>query len=238
MTRSFLGLMGFACLLLAVRSAGAQQTAEGRLYTPGAFERLEIDGSAKVRLSQGDKDQVFIAGDDKVQEGVEVTLSGNRLEIHPNGGWKFWNAKRLQIEIQMRKLSQLELSGASDLHAPGAIRAERLSIGISGAGQVRFDDLIAERLRFNVSGAGDGQLAGEVPDLGINVSGKGKLIAPELRTRRANVSISGVGNATLWVNETLNVSISGIGSVDYWGQPKVRKQADGLGSVNALGDKR
>ena len=219
-------------------AAMAQQTPEGRLYTPGPFERLEIDGSAKVRLSQGDRDQVFIAGDEQVQEGVEVSLSGNRLEIHPNGGWKFWNSKRMQIDIQLRKLSQLNMSGASDLLAHGPIRAEKLTISISGAGQVRFDDLSAEVLRFDVSGAGDGQLTGSAADLGISISGKGKLQAQDLRATKANVSISGVGNATLWVAENLNVSISGIGKVEYWGQPLVRKRSDGLGSVSALGDKR
>ncbi len=226
----------FSVLLCA--SALAQPQGTGKLYTPGSFEKLEIDGSAQVRLTQGDRDQVFVEGDDKTQDSVEVSLSGNRLEIHPNGGWKFWNSQRLRVDIQLRKLSQLNLSGASDLHAVGPIKADKLTISISGAGEARFDQIDADVLRFDISGAGEGTLAGSAADLGISISGKGRLTAPALRTAKANVSISGVGNATLWVTERLNVNISGIGKVEYWGQPQVRKQADGLGSVNALGDKR
>src|SRR5262249_6842590 len=129
-----------AAALLAAGAATAQQP-EGRLYTPGPFDRIEIDGSAKVRLTQGERDQVFIAGDEKVQEGVEVEVRNQRLSIHPGGGWKFWNGnRRLQIEVQMRQLSQLTLSGATDLVSVGPIRVDKLGISISGAGQARFDE--------------------------------------------------------------------------------------------------
>ena len=212
---------------------------DGRLYTPGPFDRVEIDGSAKVRLIQDERDQVFISGDDTVQQGVEIEVRNKRLTIHPGGGWKFWAGnRRLQVEVRMRELSQLTLSGATDLVSVGPIRADQLVISISGAGQVRMDELNAGTLSFDVSGAGDGQLAGQVKALRLSISGKGKLIADSLRANSASVSISGVGNAHLWVTDALRVSISGVGSVDYWGEPQVKKSTEGLGSVNARGDKK
>jgi hypothetical protein len=232
----------FSSLVLALgqmTAAHAQTvTPEGRLYTPGPFDRLDVAGSALVKLSQGERDQIFITGDAEVQKSVDVDLSNNRLSIRPTGGWKFWHTARLQIEVQMRHLSQLILSGASDLHAPAAIRSDKLSVSISGAGLARFDDLITDNLRFDISGAGDGVLAGQVGELTLSVSGKGKVLAEQLRAARATVSISGIGNANLWVTDSLRVSISGIGSVDYWGQPEVRRSSSGLGSITARGDKR
>ena len=232
----------FSSLVLALgqmAAAHAQTPApEGRLYTPGPFDRLDVAGSAQVKLSQGERDQVFIVGDAEVQKGVTVDLSNNRLSIRPTGGWKFWNTARLQIEVQMRQLSQLILSGASDLHAPDKIRSERLSVSISGAGLARFDDLLVNHLRFDISGAGDGQLSGQVGDMALSVSGKGKVQAEQLRAASALVSISGIGNANVWVTDTLRVSISGVGSVDYWGQPEVRRSTSGLASITARGDKR
>ena len=228
-----------ALLALVLGAAGAPaQTPEGKLYTPGAFNRLEIDGSAKVRLTQGERDHVFIVGDSDAQQSVELELRDNRLSIHPAGNWKFWKNTRLQIDVQMRQVNLVNLSGASDLHAPGPIKTENLKIEISGAGLARFDDLNAASLKFDISGAGDGQLAGQVGDLVLNVSGKGKLLAEQLRAARAKVSISGVGNANLWVTDDLRVGISGVGTVDYWGQPQVKRSTSGLGSVNGHGDKR
>lgn len=228
-----MSLMAMAPLLAAA------QAPEGRLYTPGPFDRLEVAGSAQVSLSQGERDQVFIAGDANTQDGVEVALSGSRLVIRPAGGWKFWNHTRLQIEVQMRNLAQLNISGASDLRAAGPIRAENLTIRISGAGQARFDDLAVNALRFDIDGAGDGLLAGQVGELSLRVTGKGRLLAEQLRAARAAVSISGIGNATLWVTENLRVSVSGIGNIEYWGLPQVdRRSSSGMATIKALGDKK
>lgn len=211
---------------------------EGQLYTPGDFARLEVAGAAHVRLLQGERDQVFIAGGPEVQRSVELELRKDRLVIRPAGGWKFWSPARLQIDVAMRQLSQLVISGSSDVRAPGPLRAERLAVQISGAGQVRFDELQAEQLRFIVSGAGDGQLGGQVHDLQLQISGKGKLLADQLRTARATVAISGIGTARLWVSDQLQVNVSGVGTVEYWGQPEVQRQSSGFASVKALGEKR
>jgi hypothetical protein len=229
---------GMVWLLALAAGSALAQSPEGRLYTPGAFDRLDLDGSARVTLTQGDKDQVFIAGDADAQKSAQVRLVGSRLEIHPSGGWKFWNNERLQIDVQVRQLSQLTLSGNSDVQALGPFKGDQLVVTISGAGSVRFDRLDMDRLKFSISGAGDGELAGKVSDLSLSVSGKGKLLAEQLRAGTASVSISGVGNARVWVTEALRVGISGVGSVDYWGQPEVKRSVSGLGSVNALGDKR
>ncbi len=219
-------------------AARAEQPPEGKVYAPGAFDKLEIDGSGQIRLVQGDRDEVFVAGGDQAQEGVSVRLSGTRLQLELAGGWKFWNGNKAQVEVRMRNLSRITMSGAGDVVAPGPIRASSLGITISGSGTVRFDNLVADTVRFEISGAGEGQLAGQVQNLGLNVSGKGKVTADQLRVGNAGVSISGVANAELWVTDQLRVDISGAGHVGYWGQPRERQTISGLGSVDPRGDKR
>lgn len=224
---------------VAPAAPAAPAPREGRLYAPGEFERLEVAGSAQVRLIQGDRDQVFIAGGPDVQKSIDVELlRDHRLVIRPAGGWKFWSSSRLQVDVLVRQLSQLVISGNSDVHVVGPLSAERLSVHISGAGQARFDELTADQLRFVVSGAGDGQLRGQVRELTLQVSGKGKLLAEHLRASRATVSISGIGHAGLWVSEELRINVSGIGTVEYWGAPEVRRSSSGIASVKALGEKR
>jgi hypothetical protein len=222
-------------LMLVMSPAGAQS----RTYAPGSFERIHLDGSVQLHLKQGDRDEIVVVGDDDVQELVQVHVSGNRLIINTQGNWKFWNKNRVQVNVQMKNLSHLHISGASDVYATGRFKADSLSLHISGAGNVRFDELTADVLRFDVSGAGDGQIAGQVQDLRLNLSGKGKLQADQLKTTSARVNISGVGNAQLWVTESLRMNISGVGTIDYWGQPQtVSRSSSGLATVNARGDKR
>ena len=228
--------LAFITLALLSGIASAQ---EGRTYTPGPFDRLEIDGVAKVTLTQGPVDQVFIRGDAKVQERVEVERDGSHLLIHTESNWKFWRKESLQVDVQMRQPRAITLSGASDLTASGPIKTPRLSIEVSGAADVRLDAIDTDELRFDVSGAGDGRLAGRTDMLVITLSGTGKIKAEDLKAKAAKVEISGAGGARLWVTDYLNVSISGIGDVDYWGKPgKISRDTSGLGSIKSLGEKR
>ncbi|MBV8034530.1 head GIN domain-containing protein [Roseateles sp.] len=210
----------------------------GKVYAPGSFDRLELAGSARVVVVQGDRDQAFIAGDDEAQKGVEVELADRQLVIRPTGGWKIWRNGKLFVQVEMRELRQLSVSGASDVQAPGPLRADQLKLSISGAGNVRLDQLEARQLVFTISGAGDGQLGGRVDDLALQISGKGKVIAERLQAQRARVNVSGLGNVVLWVTDDLSAHISGIGSVDYFGNPSVQRSVSGMGSVNARGEKK
>jgi len=226
---------GLLALLFAASAALAQ---EGKVYTPGPFDRIVLDGALDLRLSQGDRDQVVVTGDADAQEAVEVRVGGNRLVIHDSGSWRFWNKSRPKADVQVRDLRELIISGASDVTAAGPFKSESLTVHISGSGLVRFDALNAGALRFVISGAGDGQLAGQAGDMRLTVSGKGRFQADQLRATRAIVQISGVGNAQLWVTESLKVSVSGVGTIDYWGNPEVSRSSSGLATINARGDKR
>jgi Putative auto-transporter adhesin, head GIN domain len=210
----------------------------GKVYQPGAFDRLELAGAARVVLVQGERDQAFVAGDAEVQKGVAVELRGGQLIIRPAGGWKFWHSDKLFVQVEMRQLRQLSVSGASDLHAPGPLRLDQLKLTISGAGMVRLDQLQARQLVFGISGAGEGQFGGRVEDLSLQISGKGKVIADRLQAQRARVNVGGIGNVLLWVTDDLTAHISGVGSVDYFGNPTVQRSVSGMASISAKGDRR
>jgi hypothetical protein len=210
----------------------------GKVYAPGPFDRLELAGAARVVLVQGERDQAFIAGDAEVQKSVEVELADRQLVIRPTGGWKFWHSNKVFVQVEMRQLHQLAISGASDVHAPSPLRTDQLKLSISGAGLARLDQLQAKQLSFVISGAGDGQLGGQVDELALQISGKGKVVADRLQAQRARVSVSGIGNVVLWVTDDLSAHISGIGSVDYFGKPNVQRSVSGMGSISAKGDKR
>lgn len=216
---------------------GTRHGVEGRVYAPGPFDRVELGGSAQVKLQQGETDEVFIVGDAQEQDGVSITLNQGRLDFRSSSGWKMWPAKRLQVEVTVRQLQELVLSGASDLHAPAKFSAGPLRVKLSGAGSARFDDLYAERLEFSISGAGEGLLRGQVNLLDLRISGKGRLAADELRAHVAHVRISGIGNADLWVSEKLNLDVSGVGQVAYWGQPTVTRSTSGIAKVHSRGDR-
>ncbi|MBB5203807.1 hypothetical protein HNQ51_001100 [Inhella inkyongensis] len=233
-------MKAWLCLALVFCGACAQAQAApvGRLYNPGAFDSLSFTGSALVRLMQGERDEVFVEGDEAVQREVYLMLRGNQLTVRTTGSWMFWRAaERLRLQVTARNLRQISISGAAQLHAPEPFHVEELEIGISGSGLVRFDQLQARVLRFDVTGSGDAQLSGSTDELDIRASGRSDVQAEQLLARQAKVRYSGVGKARLWVQDKLNVRINGIASVDYWGEPQLERKVLGLGGVKSKGAK-
>lgn len=230
-----LSRLAAAGLLLA---AGQPAAAAGKAFSPGPFDSIEISGSAEVRFVQGTTDEVRIEGDEDGRGAEALKVRGGTLQIQPGGAWKFWNNRRLQVEVTARELRRITISGAADLNAAGPVTTARLSVEISGAGSARLDQLKADRLDFHVSGAGDGRLAGSVRELNVEISGKSRLAASDLMSERARVAISGVADAQVWVVRELSVAVSGLGTVDYWGQPTLRRSVSGSATLNDRGPKR
>jgi hypothetical protein len=232
-----------AAMLTALVSAwlaapGAQaQTATSRTYTPGAFDEVEIQGSAEVRLLQGAVDQVVVEGDDEFQNEVKLDVRNGRLNVRQSGSWKFWNSRRLQLTVTLRDLKRLSISGAADVLAVQPLKLGKVLIDISGAGLARFDKLQADELRFSVSGAGDGQFAGTVDQLTVNVSGKSDFRGEQLQAQVGRITVSGLGEVKVWAEKEMAISISGVGKVDYWGSPEVKRRTSGLATVNSRGAK-
>ena len=234
MKRSAL-LLGLA--LLAGLPAASAQTPEGRTYTPGNFDAVEISGSADVRFTQGPSDQVFVRGGEEVQRAVLLDVRNGRLRIDQGGAWRFWDPGRVRVEVQARDLSRVTISGAGDFVAPAPVRAERLVVNISGAGSARFERLDARALSFQITGKGDGQVAGTAKELLVKISGHGEFRGEDLRSELCEVQVSGVGNARVWSVDQLRLSVAGVGKIDYWGTPQVQRRVSGAATINERGAK-
>ena len=216
---------------------GPAYAQQAKVFTPGPFDSVNVSGSVRIELTQGDIDQVTVIGDHDAQRSVHLGVSGNELHVETQGGWKFWNRDPVEMKVQMHSIKSLNISGASDIVATKPITADSLDINISGKGEVRFGNLAAKQLDFEISGAGSGILGGKVDKLIVNVSGAGKIAADNLRAAQADINISGAGSTDLWVTDELSINVSGVGSVSYWGQPKVSRKVSALARMNALGPK-
>jgi len=190
-----------------------------------------------VRFRQGDSDSVFVEGDEDAQKALSLDVRRGQLVIRPSGSWKFWNNKRVNVNVTARDLKRVTISGAADLLATAPVSLVRLHISISGAGLARFDQLKAEQLNFHVSGAGDGQMAGQVADLSVTVSGRSDFRGEDLMAQRARVRVSGIAEVKVWAVQDLQVSVSGVGTVEHWGSASVSRSSSGIARINSRGPK-
>jgi hypothetical protein len=235
---SWIWLCAAACWL-GCGAVWAAPEVVGKAYAPGHFDSLSFSGPVTVTFRQGERDELFVEGNDGVQRQVTLSLRGTELVVRTETGWGLpWRGPdRIRMQLVMRDIVHLDVAGAADFVAPEPVRVKNLRVNLSGAGVTRFDKLKAERLQFTVAGAGDGHYAGSVDELQVAISGRGNFMGENLHSTRARVSISGIGKARVWATDTLQASVSGIGKIDYWGQPKAEKSRAGVVSITPRGAK-
>jgi hypothetical protein len=222
---------------LAGLPAARAQKAEAQTYPLERFDIIEISGSATVRFRLGASEQIAVEGLDEAAVRELFEVRNGRLRIHSAGAWRFWEGRKVRVEVTARELARLFISGAADFSMAGPLRSQRLVIGISGAGSARFERVDVDSLTFDVSGSGDGQVAGTARELKVRITGRSEFDAEALRAERGSVSISGVGDVRVWVVRELNIAVAGAGRVQYWGTPEVRRHVSGAATVNERGPK-
>ncbi len=264
-----LSLMAAAILVLAamVRVDGpavAGGKTREKLYdesrSVGAFDRLSLHGGANVKLRIGEPVSVVVrARRAEDLSRVETRVVGGRLVVdthfHKDSGR---HGRGVEVSIVVPHLREAAITGAADLAIAGleekafsllvsgagdatlSGRCEHLEVAVSGAGDVRADDLACRDIRLKVSGsgdvgipageeltarisgAGDLRLSGPCGDLKLEVSGAGDVDGRDVRCRRADLRLRGVGDVKVGVDGPVSVRQSGVGDVTLFGDPQVR----------------
>ena len=183
------------------------------------FDEVAFTGIGILYITMGDDVQLEIEAEDNILPHIETRVRGDRLEI---------SFDRDQWENLIRPTEPIRYF--LTVHS-------LKEVNLSGLGDVRIEEIEADRLVLTLSGAGRIETSGEVADQVINVTGAGSYDGGDMRSERIDVNLSGAGSATVWATEFLDVNISGLGNVRYYGNPEVRETVSGLGNLENLGDR-
>jgi hypothetical protein len=162
-------------------------------YVPTLPARIVITGPdealERVRVGQG---QIRWCDNCRAIRGLEVIVSGMTLHNVALAG--------ADIDIQLGRLNQ-----------------DRLSLSLSGTGEIGAGGRI-DRLDASISGAGDIKMA-------------------EASVRRANIHIAGSGDVAVNPREEANVSVAGSGKVRMTAMPaRLNQSIVGSGGVRITGN--
>jgi hypothetical protein len=144
--------------------------------------RLDIYYPAEITYTQGDQPKFTVSGPQYLLDQLrlddgQLTVDGPRFRGRPRFRWNGRNGNgRLRIEITAPNLHEFYLSGAQQLRlrnfdqdsltlqASGAVdvegegKARRLEARISGAGDLKLEDLTVDDADVVISGAGDARI--------------------------------------------------------------------------------
>jgi hypothetical protein len=187
--------------------------------TPGAFTKVENNGSWDVFVTKGSKDEVRLETNNFDLSKVITTVEGETLKIKLEKGK--WNNVNLKVYVTVRELESVGNGGSGDMILQSDFGSESFSIGLSGSGSISTKTINANKLNVGMSGSGKIFIAGGKADKAhIGQSGSGDLEALEFVADAVDIGKSGSGSTSISVNESLKVGSSGSGNVYYRGDPQ------------------
>jgi hypothetical protein len=164
--------------------------------------RLDIYYPAEITYTQGDQPKFTVTGPQYLLDQLrlddgDLRLDGDRnYRGRPRFRWngRYNNGGRLRIEITAPNLHEFYLSGAQELRIRNF---DQDSLLVQGSGAVDVDGQgKARRLEARISGAGDMKLEDlTVDDADITISGAGDIHADARKSVR--VQMSGAGDVRL-----------------------------------------
>lgn len=233
----------------AIRGSGNLETRE---FNHSNFTRIEVGTAFEVEVVRSDSFSISITMDDNLFDYLNVSKSGETLEIRLKSGYGYISHTAI-AEITMPELRKLDFSGATDGTVSGFSSAQDLAVGLSGASSLDMVDMAAGDVdfglsgashltggmtadgdvRFDISGASSVILSGSADDLDADVSGASRLALDDFPVNNASIELSGASNGTVNLDGTLNADLSGASHLYYIGEPTLGElKTSGASSIS------
>ena len=212
-----------AVLLLAVVAFGLIAQTDSEERDVPAFSKLRVNRGIDVRLTQSDRQHLRVDVDGVDLDDVVTEVRGDELRISRAGfGNLLGRGGGVTVDVEFVRLDEIEASGGSDIEGRNAIRAEALTVEVSGGSDVDLTVEDVHQLDFTASGGSDLRLRGTARALTIDASGGSDVAARGLEARRANVRVSGGSDAAVHVTEEIDIEANGGSDVEVYGDPGTR----------------
>jgi len=184
-----------AMLLVACGSDKVDGNGKSTTITRGVptFNQIKINGAYKLSVTVGGQQSVRIMSDSNIVPLVMTTVKNGLLTVSNKPGVSFNVSKPVFIQIMVRNLKNITASGANKINASrissdeftletsGAVQANlsgtasKVSIQISGSGNVNADRLIAKEVKIRLNGSGH-ILVNASQKLDSKINGSGSII--------------------------------------------------------------
>lgn len=190
---------------------------------------LVLASPDRVIVSEGDKLDIDVSGDDEAVEALRFSLDGDTLGIvRGRDGWK--DKGTATIRVTLPELSGIVLAGS------GSIEADKLTgkgdVTIAGSGKASIGKVSASKLDLTIAGSGDFEASGSVETLDLTVAGSGRARMAGLKVETADISVAGSGDTEFSSDGKVDASIMGSGTVTVHGRANCTVSAMGSGNLN------
>ncbi len=196
------------------------------------FTKISISLPARVNIEQATPRKLSIDTDAATMEKIEAKVNDGTLYLKLKKPFDKIKGE-VTINITIPDLNEISVSGSATVMTKSTFRTDKLSLQISGSGEIQFDDLISSALESKISGSGKIILTGQSDEFDAAVVGSGKIDAFGFEVKEFDGKISGSGECNVNVTSELGATIAGSGRIIYKGNPKVNSSVSGSGKVKS-----
>lgn len=204
--------------LFAVGSYAQSESVKRKVITDH-FSAIKVGGASDVYLMKGDEYIVVVDAPERVQNKINVSVSGGVLTI----SYKNIQLKKhenMEFYITVPTLSSIEVSGAADVKTmDNVLSGDNLKILASGAADLDLN-VDYKNISANVSGAASAKLTGKVNYQRVVASGAADYIAKDMVSDTAKVNASGASSVYVNVIHNIDYKTTGAADVKFKGNPQ------------------
>jgi hypothetical protein len=197
----------------------SQVLANAEFNDYGEFDNLNVNGSARVILVQGNSFGARIEGNAaevslKTVKGVK-TLVVSSSSVRNNN-----NSDATIVYVSVKDLKTIITSDAARVSGEGTdFKFDQLAIESHDASRVELK-LTSKNLSINCSDASRITLSGSTNELTVVSSDAARLSAFELKTNSVNAVGKDASRIEVFVTKELNIKLEDASRLDYMGNPK------------------
>jgi len=230
-------------------------TGSGKLETRDfdltGFTGVQAAAAFVVQVDRADAYKVQVTADDNLWEVLDISVSAGTLHLQTQSGTSIRNVVKLSAVVTMPSLRKLNLSGASRANVAGFSSGDNLSVEVTGASNLAFNNVKFGATDFDVSGAGKVTGSATMTDAKFGASGAGvitligagKSAAIEasggsqvnlsgFEVQTASVNLSGGSQARVNTKAISSADLSGGAILRYTGSPTINNvQTSGGASI-------
>lgn len=221
---------------------GNDDSSDSRVVTDkrklGYYSQVSCSLPCDMEFVQGSGSSIEITGGKDFVDNVDVIHDGETLRLRWKDGWRKKSMRNVDLKIRLVSpdLVKLSLSGAVDFESKGLLDTDNLHVGLSGACEVKFGNVVCDSFTMGLSGAGElkaDDIKAQKVDVKISGAGESDLHLTDVRDTRVSVSGAGDIDVTFVNCDNADCHISGAGSITLAGALKsLSKSVSGAGSID------
>ena len=184
------------------------------------FSKLQLEGSMKVTITKGDKFEVELDGKEDYLNSIQLTQTGELLEIRTNLRETF---SPIRAYITMPSLSALDITHTDDIRLNDFTES---TLSITGHEESRAEikaNINVNALNIDLGSRQELDLRGSGDILRVDLKERAHLDAERFSAKKVNIKISNRATASLAVSDSVYQTVLDRGKIKIDGNPVIVK---------------